>query len=90
MTSLTRSIAESVNSILEGMTGLGMDYDKGPFYQTKHFERYNEVIEKTVWPVTAVVPESVAMHCVKSRCGKNTNHDTMAIVQRKLGMTLAT
>jgi len=45
-TDLERSTAESVNAILEGMTWLGLEYDEGPFYQTKRFDRYNEVIEE--------------------------------------------
>ncbi|MCG8426737.1 MAG: glutamate--tRNA ligase [Chromatiales bacterium] len=45
-TDLERSTAESVNAILEGMTWLGMEYDEGPFYQTKRFDRYNEVIDE--------------------------------------------
>lgn len=40
-----RSTDESVQAILEGMNWLGMDYDEGPFYQTKRLERYNEIIE---------------------------------------------
>ena len=44
-TDLERSTAESVNAILEGMTWLGLEYDEGPFYQTKRFDRYNEVID---------------------------------------------
>ncbi|HEB67793.1 MAG TPA: glutamate--tRNA ligase [Gammaproteobacteria bacterium] len=45
-TDLTRSTAESVNAILEGMTWLGLEYDEGPFYQTDRFARYDEVIRK--------------------------------------------
>jgi glutamyl-tRNA synthetase len=45
-TDLERSTAESVNAILEGMTWLGLEYDEGPFYQTKRFDRYNQVIEE--------------------------------------------
>ncbi|MES9962062.1 MAG: glutamate--tRNA ligase [Candidatus Sedimenticola sp. 20ELBAFRAG] len=45
-TDLERSTAESVNAILEGMTWLGLEYDEGPFYQTKRFDRYNEVIDE--------------------------------------------
>ncbi|RMD71662.1 MAG: glutamate--tRNA ligase [Gammaproteobacteria bacterium] len=41
-----RSTPESVNAILEGMAWLGIDYDEGPFYQTRRFERYREVAEK--------------------------------------------
>ena len=45
-TDLQRSTAESINAILEAMTWLGLDYDEGPFYQTRRFDRYNEVIEE--------------------------------------------
>ena len=45
-TDLERSTAESVNAILEGMTWLGLEYDEGPFYQTKRFDRYKEVIQQ--------------------------------------------
>jgi glutamyl-tRNA synthetase len=45
-TDLERSTQESVNAILEGMTWLGLEYDKGPFYQTHHFDRYKEVIQQ--------------------------------------------
>lgn len=45
-TDLERSTQESVNAILEGMEWLGLDYDEGPFYQTKRFDRYKEVIKQ--------------------------------------------
>lgn len=45
-TDLERSTPEAVNAILEGMTWLGLDYDEGPFYQTKRFDRYKEVIQQ--------------------------------------------
>lgn len=45
-TDLERSTPESVNAILEGMTWLGLDYDEGPFFQTKRFDRYNQVIDQ--------------------------------------------
>jgi glutamyl-tRNA synthetase len=45
-TDLERSTQESVNAILEGMDWLGLDYDEGPFYQTKRFDRYKEVIQQ--------------------------------------------
>ncbi len=44
-TDLERSTAESVNAILEGMTWLGLEYDEGPFFQTRRFERYHQVID---------------------------------------------
>ncbi|HHT00765.1 MAG TPA: glutamate--tRNA ligase [Thiomicrospira sp.] len=45
-TDLERSTEESVNAILEGMSWLELDYDKGPFYQTHRFDRYKEVIQQ--------------------------------------------
>lgn len=43
-TDRARSTEESVQAILDGMEWLGLDYDEGPFYQTKNFERYKEVV----------------------------------------------
>jgi glutamyl-tRNA synthetase len=41
-----RSTTEAVDAILEAMDWLGLDYDEGPFYQTKHFDRYREVADQ--------------------------------------------
>src|SRR3990167_6045937 len=43
-TDLERSTPESVQAILDGMQWLGLNYDEGPFYQTKRFDRYAEVM----------------------------------------------
>jgi glutamyl-tRNA synthetase len=43
-TDLERSTQASVDAILEGMTWLGLDYDEGPYYQTKRFDLYKEVV----------------------------------------------
>jgi glutamyl-tRNA synthetase len=45
-TDLQRSTTESINAILEAMTWLGLEYDEGPFYQTRRFAQYNEVIDE--------------------------------------------
>jgi glutamyl-tRNA synthetase len=45
-TDIQRSTAESINAILEAMTWLGLEYDEGPFYQTRRFHRYNEIIQQ--------------------------------------------
>jgi glutamyl-tRNA synthetase len=47
-TDLERSTPEAVNAILEGMAWLGLDYDEGPFYQTRRFDRYREVLSGMV------------------------------------------
>lgn len=45
-TDIERSTPESVQAILEGMEWLNLGYDEGPYYQTKRFDRYKEVIEQ--------------------------------------------
>jgi glutamyl-tRNA synthetase len=41
-----RSKQEHVDSILEAMEWLGLDFDQGPFYQTKRFDRYRQAIDQ--------------------------------------------
>ena len=45
-TDLERSTPESVQAILDGMAWLELDYDEGPFYQTRRFDRYAEVVQQ--------------------------------------------
>ena len=59
-TDLQRSTTESINAILEAMTWLGLDYDEGPFYQTRRFDRYNEVIDE-------LLDKKLAYRCSCSR-----------------------
>src|ERR1700723_1174963 len=44
-TDLERSTDEAIQQILDGMEWAGLEHDEGPFYQTKRFDRYKEVIE---------------------------------------------
>src|SRR5688572_12021612 len=41
-----RSTPEAVQVILDGMQWLGLDADKGPFYQSERYPRYREVIRQ--------------------------------------------
>ncbi|MFH1875136.1 MAG: glutamate--tRNA ligase [Pseudomonadota bacterium] len=45
-TDLERSTQEHTESILAGMQWLGMDWDEGPFFQTKRFDLYQEQAKK--------------------------------------------
>jgi glutamyl-tRNA synthetase len=45
-TDLERSTQESLDAILQGMDWLGLSYDEGPYYQTRRFDRYKEVIQQ--------------------------------------------
>ncbi|MDR2626314.1 MAG: glutamate--tRNA ligase [Zoogloeaceae bacterium] len=52
-TDLERSTPEAVQAILEGMDWLGLDYDEGPFYQTRRMERYRAVLQEMLAAGTA-------------------------------------
>lgn len=45
-TDLERSTPESVQAILEGLEWLNLDYNEGPYFQTKRFDRYKEVLQQ--------------------------------------------
>ncbi|MEP4892151.1 MAG: glutamate--tRNA ligase [Aliiglaciecola sp.] len=45
-TDIERSTQAAIDAILEGMDWLGLDYDDGPYYQTKRFDRYKELIDQ--------------------------------------------
>ena len=40
---------ESVQAILDGMAWLGLNYDEGPYYQTKHFSsNYSKEVDELI------------------------------------------
>lgn len=43
-----RSTEESVNVILESMSWLGLDYEEGPFFQSRRYSRYQEIIRELI------------------------------------------
>ncbi|WP_428772217.1 glutamate--tRNA ligase [Vibrio sp.] len=59
-TDLERSTPEAVDAILEGMSWLGLEWDEGPYYQTKRFDRYNEMVDK-------LLAEGKAYKCYASK-----------------------
>ncbi|WP_354624289.1 glutamate--tRNA ligase [Psychromonas sp. MME2] len=61
-TDIERSSQEAVDAILEGMSWLGLNWDEGPYYQTKRFERYTEIINKMLAEGTAY-----KCYCTKER-----------------------
>ena len=52
-TDLERSTTAAIQQILDGMEWAGLNHDEGPFYQTKRFDRYKEVIEEMLARGTA-------------------------------------
>ncbi len=47
-TDLERSTQENVQIILDGLAYLGLDYDEGPFYQSKRMDLYNRTIDRLI------------------------------------------
>lgn len=45
-TDIERSTQESVDAIMDGMNWLNLEWTHGPYFQTKRFDRYKEVIEQ--------------------------------------------
>lgn len=41
-----RSTQPAIDAIIEGMKWTGLNWDEGPFYQTKRFDRYNALIDE--------------------------------------------
>jgi glutamyl-tRNA synthetase len=52
-TDLERSTEAAIQQILDGMEWAGLIQDEGPFFQTKRFDRYKEVIEEMLAEGTA-------------------------------------
>lgn len=75
-TDLERSTPESVQAILDGMQWLELNYDEGPFYQTKRFDRYAAVIQEMLQAGTAY-----RCYCSKERLDK-LREDQMAAKQK--------
>lgn len=45
-TDVERSTQASIDAILEGLAWLGLDYDRGPVFQSRRFARYAEVAQR--------------------------------------------
>ncbi|MDX1391460.1 MAG: glutamate--tRNA ligase [Rheinheimera sp.] len=81
-TDLERSTQASVDAILEGMTWLGLDYDEGPYYQTKRFDLYKEVVaqllaEGKAYKCFCTVEEVDAMREAQMAAGEKPRYNGM-------------
>ncbi|WP_445769140.1 glutamate--tRNA ligase [Rheinheimera sp.] len=81
-TDLERSTQESVDAILEGMNWLGLDYDEGPYYQTKRFDLYKEVVAQLVaegkaYKCFCTVEEVDAMREAQAAAGEKPRYNGM-------------
>ncbi|ELY2908046.1 glutamate--tRNA ligase [Cronobacter dublinensis] len=52
-TDLERSTPEAIEAIMDGMNWLSLEWDEGPYFQTKRFDRYNAVIDEMLAAGTA-------------------------------------
>ncbi|EEY8428086.1 glutamate--tRNA ligase [Escherichia coli O157] len=52
-TDLERSTPEAIEAIMDGMNWLSLEWDEGPYFQTKRFDRYNAVIDQMLEEGTA-------------------------------------
>lgn len=59
-TDLERNSQEAVDAILEGMQWMGLEWNEGPYFQSKRFDRYNEMVDK-------LLEEDKAYKCYASK-----------------------
>src|SRR5208282_135202 len=52
-TDLERSTEAAIQQILDGLEWAGLEHDEGPFFQTKRFDRYQEIIDEMLAQGTA-------------------------------------
>ncbi|MDP5148674.1 glutamate--tRNA ligase [Rheinheimera baltica] len=81
-TDLERSTQESVDAIIEGMAWLGLDHDEGPYYQTKRFDLYKEVVtqllaEGNAYKCFCTIEEVDAMREAQTAAGEKPRYNGM-------------
>ncbi|QBL09043.1 glutamate--tRNA ligase [Rheinheimera sp. D18] len=81
-TDLERSTQESVDAILEGMSWLGLDHDEGPYYQTKRFDLYKEVVAELLaaghaYKCFCTIEEVDAMREAQTAAGEKPRYNGM-------------
>lgn len=81
-TDLERSTQASVDAILEGMHWLGLEHDEGPYYQTKRFDLYKDVVaqllaEGKAYKCFCTVEEVDAMREAQTAAGEKPKYNGM-------------
>ena len=81
-TDLERSTQASVDAIMDGMNWLELDWDEGPYYQTKRFDLYKEVVAQLLAEGKAYkcfcTPEEVdAMREAQAAAGEKPKYNGM-------------
>jgi glutamyl-tRNA synthetase len=70
-TDIERSTVASVEAILDSMDWLELHYDEGPYYQTKRFDRYKEVVQQLL-----AEDKAYRCYCSKERLEELRAHQT--------------
>lgn len=52
-TDLKRSTQQAIDGIIDGMSWLNLNWDEGPYFQSKRLDRYNAIIDKMLIQGTA-------------------------------------
>lgn len=47
-TDIERSTQAAIDAIMDGMNWLGLEWTEGPYYQTKRFDRYKDLIQQLI------------------------------------------
>lgn len=79
-TDIERTTPEAIQTIIDSMAWLGLDYDEGPFFQTERMERYQAVLKRMIAEGTAyycyTTPEELeAMRTEQSARGEKPKYD---------------
>lgn len=79
-TDLERSSSEAIQQIVDGMSWAGLNHDEGPYFQTKRFDRYKEVIETMLaaghaYPCYCTKAELEQMRAQQTAWGQKPRYD---------------
>jgi glutamyl-tRNA synthetase len=79
-TDLERSTPEAIQQILDGLEWAGLVQDEGPFFQTKRFERYKDVIDELLaagkaYRCYCTKEELEQMRAQQIACGEKPRYD---------------
>lgn len=79
-TDVARSTPEATQAILDGMAWLGLDYDEGPFYQSRRLEHYHAALDRlrasgAVYPCYSSAAEVEAMRQAARARGDKPRYD---------------
>ncbi|MCU4676123.1 glutamate--tRNA ligase [Catenovulum sp. 2E275] len=81
-TDLERSTQPAIEAIMDGMKWLDLAWDEGPYYQTKRFDRYKELIQKLLdegkaYKCFCTAEELEAMREAQMQAGQSARYNGM-------------